>query len=356
MRKILTVVGARPQFIKAAVVSHALAGKAEEYIVHTGQHYDADMSEVFFTEMDIPHPHRNLGIHGETHSVATARMLEGISHLLEEVKPDWVLIYGDTNSTLAGALAGVQHGIPVAHVEAGMRSENLAMPEEINRVLADRISSLLLCSTDSALQNLKTEGVSSHSYMRMLVVGDVMYDAALHYLPYARPPATELPAAFNLCTLHRAELLQSPEALTETLHALDSIARTDLPVLIPLHPHTQAVLRNMGYNFSRNACTFISPTSYFETLWLIQHAHVILTDSGGLQREAYFLNKPSVILRDETEWRELAAHGLTQLAGTDYERILACYHTMKDFSFDNASTQFFGDGHAGEKIVEQLLQ
>lgn len=354
--RILTVVGARPQFIKAAVVSRTLAGHAEEFLVHTGQHYDANMSEVFFEEMQIPHPRWNLGIHGASHSVATARMLEAISALIEEVRPDWVLVYGDTNSTLAGALAGAQHRLPVAHVEAGMRNGNLQMPEEINRVLTDRISTLLLCPTSNALHNLHAEGFREHSSMRLAVVGDVMFDAAQFYLREARPPQIELPKEFALCTIHRAEILRAPEALRDTFDAIDTIARTRLPIVLPLHPHTAKVLTEIGYDLSRSACTIMPPTSYFETLWLLAHARCVLTDSGGLQREAYFLNKPCVTLRDETEWVELVSAGVNVLSGTKREAILRSYDAMATLHFNNCDSHLFGDGHAGEKIVDLLLQ
>lgn len=354
--RILTVVGARPQFVKAAVVSRALAGRAEEFLVHTGQHYDANMSEVFFKEMQIPEPRWNLGIHGLSHSSATARMLEGISTLIETVQPNAVLVYGDTNSTLAGALAGAQHHIPVAHVEAGMRNGNLQMPEELNRVITDRISTLLLCPTPNALHNLHAEGFGEHHNMQLAVVGDVMYDAAQFYLHLSRPPQTELPAAFNLCTLHRAELLSNPDMLRETFDAIDTIARTQLPVVLPLHPHTGKVLTEMGYDLTRSACTLLPPTSYFETLWLVAHANVVLTDSGGLQREAYFLNKPCVTLRNETEWVELVAAGVNVLSGTKRDDIIRCYDAMSNYRFHNSDSQLFGDGHAGEKIVKILLE
>lgn len=354
--RILTVVGARPQFIKAAVVSRALAGRAEEFIVHTGQHYDANMSDVFFEEMQIPHPRWNLGIHGASNAVATARMLEAISARVEEVQPDYLLVYGDTNSTLAGALAGAQHRIPVAHVEAGMRNGNLQMPEEINRVVTDRISTLLLCPTPNALQNLYAEGFREHSSMRLAVVGDVMFDAAMFYLREARPPEVNLPKEFNLCTIHRAEILRSPQALCEAFDALDTISRTQLPVVLPLHPHTAKVLAEMGYDLTKSSCVIIEPTSYFETLWLLSHAHVVLTDSGGLQREAYFLNKPCVTLRNETEWVELVSSGVNVLSGTERDAILRSYDAMAQLHFDNKDSLLFGDGHAGEKIVDLLLQ
>ena len=354
--RILTVVGARPQFIKAAVVSRALAGRAEEFLVHTGQHYDANMSEVFFEEMQIPHPQWNLNIHGVSHSVATARMLEAISGLIDDVHPDWVMVYGDTNSTLAGALAGAQYRIPVAHVEAGMRNGNLQMPEEINRFLTDRVSTLLLCPTIHALDNLHREGFDTHDGMHLAIVGDVMFDAAMYYLQYARPPKVELPKKFNLCTIHRAEILRDPQALRETFEALNTISRTQLPIILPLHPHTAKVLDAIGYDLAKSACIILPPTSYFETLWLLSQAHVVLTDSGGLQREAYFLNKPCVTLRNETEWTELVAAGVNVLSGTNPEKILQCYESMATYHFDNSDSHLFGDGHAGNKIVDLLLQ
>ncbi len=354
--KILTVVGARPQFVKAAVVSRALADHAQEFLLHTGQHYDPNMSEVFFREMQIPRPDKNLEIHGLPPTSTIARMMEGISATIEAIHPDLVLVYGDTTSTLAGALTGVQHHIPVAHVEAGMRSGNLAMPEEVNRLVTDRISSLLLAPTHHAEQNLYKEGYHRLPYIHIERTGDVMYDAALFYLPQARKPETDLPREFDLCTLHRAEILASPHALIETFETLSYLAQHSRPIVVPLHPHTSKILQTLNYKLAENACTFIAPTSYFETLWLLQHSNIVLTDSGGLQREAYFFNKPCITLRDETEWTELLESGMNILGGTTREGILKAYEQIAHISVDNLTSQLFGDGHAGEKIVALLLQ
>lgn len=354
--KVLTVVGARPQFVKAAVVSRALRKLAEERIVHTGQHYDPNMSDVFFEEMSIPRPDWNLGIGGLAHSLATAKMLEGIAGILADYEPDFLLVYGDTTSTLAGALAGAQHHIPVVHVEAGMRSGDLQMPEEVNRVLTDRLASFLFCPTQHALQNLKDEGFDSRPNHHLAVVGDVMFDATLFYLPAARPPAQTLPSEFNLCTFHRAALLADPSALRETVAALLTIAQ-HTPVVLPLHPHTAKVLKEQGVNIEGAGIIPLPPTSYFETLWLLQRAHVVLTDSGGLQREAYFLGKPCVTLRNETEWSELLTTGRNLLAGNTIKGILAAYEKMEVAALDPIvpAEALFGDGNAAERIVIELI-
>ncbi len=354
--RVLTVVGARPQFVKAAVVSRSLRKLAEERIVHTGQHYDPNMSSVFFEEMSIPRPDWNLGIAGGQQALTTARMLEGLSHILSAYHPDFLLVYGDTTSTLAGALAGAQHHIPVVHVEAGMRSGDLHMPEEVNRVLTDRIASFLFCPTEHALQNLKNEGFDTRPHHQISVVGDVMFDATLFYLPSARQPATSLPPKFNLCTLHRAALLADSEALQTTLSALETIGKR-CPVVLPLHPHTAKVLKENGIELTSSSLIPLPPTTYFETLWLLQHAHVVLTDSGGLQREAYFLGKPCVTLRKETEWVELLDSGRNLLGGNSYEGILAAYERMEAVASSPLmpAEALFGDGHAAERIVIELV-
>ena len=354
--KVLTVVGARPQFVKAAVVSRSLRKLAEERIVHTGQHYDPGMSDVFFEEMSIPRPDWNLGVGGLHHSLATAKMLEGLAQILADYQPDFLLVYGDTTSTLAGALAGVQHRIPVVHVEAGMRSGDMQMPEEVNRVLTDRLATFLFCPTQHALQNLKDEGFDTRPNHHLSVVGDVMFDATLFYLPSARPPAATLPDRFNLCTFHRAALLRDSVALRETVTALTTIAGR-CPVVLPLHPHTAKVLQEQGIDLATSGITVIPPTSYFETLWLLQRTDMVLTDSGGLQREAYFLGKPCVTLRDETEWVELPQSGRNLLAGNTTAGILEAYEKMEVMAQNPIppADALFGDGNAAERIVIELI-
>ncbi len=360
--KIITVIGARPQFVKAAVVSRALRSRSgvREILIHTGQHFDANMSQIFFDEMEIPHPDYNLGVGGGTHGQNTGRMVEKIEEVLLAEKPDRVLVYGDTDSTLAGALAAVKLHIPVAHVEAGLRSYNRLMPEEINRVLTDHAADLLFAPTATAVNNLKKEGIAGVHVIR---TGDVMYDAALHYRTFAkRPDIPDLPeAGFALCTLHRAENTDDPGRLAAIMQALSSIAK-DMPVVFPLHPRTRARLtqapsETVSANFdtlegSTPGLLIISPVGYLQMVWLLKHCRLVLTDSGGVQKEAYFFQKPCVTLRDETEWVELVEAGVNTLAGADPASILSASKEMVTRSI--AQPTLYGDGHSAEKIVECL--
>jgi UDP-GlcNAc3NAcA epimerase len=307
--KIVTVVGARPQFIKAAAISRVIrddyAGKIEEVLVHTGQHYDENMSKVFFEELDIPQPRYNLEISGGQHGAMTGRMLEAVENVLLQEKPDWVLIYGDTNSTLAGALAAAKLHIPVAHVEAGLRSFNMRMPEEINRILADRVSSLLFCPTETAVNNLKLEGVSQGVHN----VGDVMYDVALFYRDRARQQSRVLQTlgvssgGFALATCHRAENTDDPQRLGEILSALAEVAG-QMPLVLPLHPRTRKLVGEYGLSQHLKALIVTEPLPFLDMVALEQAARIILTDSGGVQKEAFFYGVPCITMRDETEWVE----------------------------------------------------
>lgn len=296
--KVMAIVGARPQFIKAAVVSRAFKEHRQdvnEMIVHTGQHYDANMSDVFFKELNIPHPDYNLGIGGGTHGQNTGRMLEKLEALMLEVKPAWVLVYGDTDSTLAGALAASKLHIPVAHVEAGLRSFNRRMPEEINRVLTDHIANLLVAPTETACTNLRNEGISGD---RIHLVGDVMYDMALYYKEHARKPKWfdtlgVKPEEFVLCTVHRAENTDVPDRMTGILAGLEGAKIT---VVLPLHPRTRRKLKEMALTIPENV-HMVDPVGYLEMVWLQANCKVIATDSGGVQKEAYFHEKPCVTLR-----------------------------------------------------------
>ncbi|MFW6271762.1 MAG: non-hydrolyzing UDP-N-acetylglucosamine 2-epimerase, partial [Desulfosalsimonas sp.] len=301
--KIATIIGARPQFIKAATVSRAInarnstapspAAGIQEVIIHTGQHFDANMSEVFFRELEIPKPDYNLGVGGGSHGKNTGRMIEKIESVLIDEKPDWVLVYGDTDSTLAGALAAAKLHIPVAHVEAGLRSYNRIMPEEINRILADQLSTILFCPTDTAVQNLTNEGfphkLAKERWQQVYNVGDVMYDAALFYAARAEEKSRVMkdlglaPKSFVLATIHRAENTDTPERLQKIMAALNRIA-AEMPVILPLHPRTKQKL--VTANFS--AVTFIDPLGYLDMVMLEKNARVIITDSGGVQKEAYF--------------------------------------------------------------------
>lgn len=352
--KIVTVIGARPQFIKAAVVSRAIAKSEgiEEVIIHTGQHFDANMSDVFFEEMSIPHPQYNLNINGLGHGAMTGQMLEKIEEVLLQEKPDWVLVYGDTNSTIAGALAAKKLHIKVAHVEAGLRSFNIDMPEEVNRILTDRISDILFCPTSTAVGNLKKEGYDNIN-CQIKEVGDVMQDAALFYASKSKKPEVVIPEEFALCTVHRAENTDSPERLKNIFAALEEISK-ETPVVLPLHPRTRAKLSNIGYDIGNSNIRFINPVGYLEMVWLLSNCKFVLTDSGGLQKEAYFFSKPCITMRDETEWVELVDNGFNKLAGADTEKIVRLASEIRGNSNLDFSMRLYGNGDAGEKIIADL--
>lgn len=321
--KVLTIVGARPQFIKAAVVSRAFnehRPDVEEVIVHTGQHYDANMSDVFFEELDIPRPDYNLGIGGGTHGQNTGRMIEKLEGLMLDVRPDWVLVYGDTDSTLAGALAASKLHIRVAHVEAGLRSFNRRMPEEINRLLTDHIADLLLAPTESSHRNLINEGVSPD---KIEIVGDVMYDAALFYKEKAQKPSFSEELAiqggdFVLCTIHRAENTDNQHRLSNIFQGL---GHSDELIILPIHPRTKAKLLDFKISVPENI-RMVDPVGYLEMVWLEANCRCVATDSGGVQKEAYFHEKRCVTLRKETEWIELLTHGVNILVDID-EKLIA---------------------------------
>jgi UDP-GlcNAc3NAcA epimerase len=342
--------------VKAAVVSRAFAkiSGIEEVIVHTGQHYDGNMSDVFFTEMCIPKPKYNLGVCGLSHGAMTGRMMEQIEAVMLQERPDWVLVYGDTDSTLAGALAASKLHIRLAHVEAGLRSFNMQMPEEINRILTDRVSNILFCPTQTAIDNLRREGYDNID-TQIVRTGDVMYDAALFYSASARPPQAELPEHFILCTLHRAENTDAPEILAGLMTALEEVSGKHLPVVLPLHPRTRAKLDAMGYDRATSPIRFIEPVGYFEMVWLLQHCSLVMTDSGGVQKEAFFFRRPCVTLRNETEWVELVAGGYNRLAGTMPSEIMTATETMLAATPDY-SVPLYGDGHSGELIIKKILE
>lgn len=352
MKKILTIIGARPQFIKASVVSRAIqqADGIEEIMLHTGQHFDANMSDIFFNQLNIPRPDIQLDIHGGSHGEMTGRMLADIERAVLEHKPDRVLVYGDTNSTLAGALAAAKLHIPVAHVEAGLRSFNMQMPEEINRILTDQISDLLFCPTDTAVQNLKNEGFD-HKPVQVLQVGDVMQDAALLFAQQAAAPAGDLPEGFILATLHRAENTDNPERLAAIVSALNEIHATLAPVVLPLHPRTRNLIAR--YNLKLNV-HLIDPVGYFEMVWLLDHCELVLTDSGGVQKEAFFFGKACVTMRDQTEWVELIKAGANELVGADKNRIIDA--AARNIGSEVKDTQqLYGGGKAAQRIVDYLI-
>jgi UDP-GlcNAc3NAcA epimerase len=353
--KLLTVLGARPQFIKAATVSRELRKSAvKEIIIHTGQHFDANMSEVFFKEMDIPTPDYHLDVNNLGHGAMTGRMLEKIEEILINEKPDIVLVYGDTNSTLAGALAASKLHIPVAHVEAGLRSFDMGMPEEVNRILTDRISKYLFCPTDAAVNNLKKEGFDGFD-CNISKTGDVMYDAVLYYRDKARSTSKILaaknltPGKFVLSTLHRAENTNDVERLRSICSALNEIHST-LPVVLPLHPRTSNYLKSNNIELSVHV---IEPASYFDMLTLLENCKIVLTDSGGLQKEAYFFGKFCITLRDQTEWVELVEAGANLIAGADRQKIVNGFKS--NLNTVVSTRPLYGTGDAARKIVSALL-
>lgn len=365
--KILTILGARPQFIKAAAISRAIRNHnnknlnltIEEIIVHTGQHFDANMSDVFFEELGIPKPDYNLGIASLGHGAMTGRMLEGIETIIQKEAPDWMLVYGDTNSTLAGALAAAKLHIPIAHIEAGLRSFNMAMPEEINRVLTDRISKVLFCPTQVALNNLSAEGypfaLPGKKIQQIFNVGDVMYDVTLFYQQRAKETVSLakwglLEGKYVLCTLHRAENTDDPQRLESILSALREISRS-CTVVLPLHPRTRNLLFSTGRQHLLDKLLLLEPIPYLEIQRLEVGARAILTDSGGIQKEAYFHKVPCITLRDETEWIETVSSGWNVLTGAAAKHIVTAFNCA---SVPATAPLFYGDGTSAARIVEHL--
>ena len=357
--RIATVVGARPQFIKASAVSRAFQARpsVEELLIHCGQHYDDNMSDVFFRELGIPKPHCNLGIGSGTHGLQTGRMLEAVERVLLDEKPDWVVVYGDTNSTIAGALAAVKLHLPVAHVEAGLRSFNRRMPEEINRVLTDHASDLLLPPTETAVANLRNEGLGEE---RVRLVGDVMYDVALYCGAMADGKSHVLedlgakPLGYVLATVHRAENTDDPARLRAVFEGLAQVA-AEVPVIAPLHPRTRNALSREGMlDDVARSLSLTDPVGYLDMVTLEKNARAIATDSGGVQKEAFFHRTPCVTLRDETEWVELVELGWNRLAPpTDAEAVAAAVRAALDAK--GREGRPYGDGDAAEKIADALL-
>jgi len=351
---IITIVGARPQFVKAGTVSRALRSAGlKEVIVHTGQHFDYNMSQVFFDDMEIPKPDYNLEIHSLSHGAMTGRMLEAIEKVLVTEKPKVVLVYGDTNSTLAGALAAQKLGIPVAHVEAGLRSFNMAMPEETNRILTDRISTYLFCPTQVAVNNLKAEGFDNFG-CNIHIVGDVMLDAALYYGERSAQKskivrALNLDPNFVLATMHRQENTDSPENLKGIIDALNTI-HNERQVVVPLHPRAKKIIEGSGLKVN---FTTVPPVGYFDMIELLKHCALVITDSGGLQKEAFFFKKGCVTLRAETEWTELVEGGFNILAGANPSQILTSYNQIMNKS-QNFSVNLYGIGDASSRIADVL--
>ena len=356
--KILTVIGARPQFIKAAMVSKKLENNFEEIIVHTGQHYDKNMSDIFFEQLEIPKPKYNLAIGSGSHGVQTGEMLIKLEEVLIKEKPDYVMVYGDTNSTLAGALAASKLLIPVIHVEAGLRSYNRNMPEEQNRVLTDHISTILFCPTQVAVDNLKKEGITSNVYN----TGDVMCDSVLHYSTVAEKRISlsnislmpiykeKVISEWYLTTIHRAENTMDDKNLSVILQVLNSL---DKNVIFPVHPRIRTMVDNLYDKNKYDNIYFIEPVDYLTMLYLTKNAHKVITDSGGLQKECYILNTPCITIRDQTEWVETLNDGYNVLAKPNYDDL---YNKIMNSEIDKSKNKinYYGDGNAAQKIVDIL--
>ena len=356
MKKIVTIVGARPQFIKAAVLSRIIAEnkEVEEVLVHTGQHFDANMSAVFFDEMKIPKPAYNLGINTMNHGAMTGLMLQKIEEILVDENPDLVVVYGDTNSTLAGALAAKKLHIKVAHIEAGLRSFNNNMPEEINRILTDRISDLLICPTKNAIKNLNHEGFDNVD-CKIAQSGDIMKDAVDFYSKIASEKSTiisDLDLKINnfvLATIHRQENTDSLEKLKAIFKGLEGINQK-MKVIMPIHPRTKAILEKNKLKFN---ITFIEPVGYFDMLQLLNNCNLVVTDSGGLQKEAFYNKKYCIIAREETEWVELVENNFAVVCGTDSKKIINTFEAFQKVSLD-FSKALFGE-NVGVKIYKEIL-
>ena len=359
-----TVVGARPQFIKTAVVSRALKSTsgAREILIHTGQHYDENMSDVFFEELEIPHPDIHLGVGSGSHAVQTGQMLEKLERVFIDEKPGCVLVYGDTNSTLAGALAAAKLHVPVAHIEAGLRSFNRRTPEEINRVLADHVSNMLFAPTEAAVENLQREGIAGYG---VRLVGDVMYDAALHYGAKAEQMSTILdklglaPAGYVLATVHRAENTDDPKRLRAIVGGLRMVAE-ELPVIMPLHPRTRAALEREGMvERASQHIQLTDPVGYMDMMMLEKNSRLVATDSGGVQKEAFFYRVPCVTLREETEWVELVTLGWNVCVSPKqpsiiYEGIMEQTRLSSMWARTDIPS-LYGKGNAGSLIAEDLV-
>lgn len=348
--KVVTIVGARPQFIKAAMVSNKIREKNKEVLVHTGQHYDKNMSDIFFEEMKIPKPDYNLNIGSGSHGEQTGKMLIEIEKVLIAEKPNCVIVYGDTNSTLAGALAASKLLIPVVHIEAGLRSYNMAMPEEQNRVLTDHISEILICPTKEAVNNLKKEGITKNVYH----TGDVMYDSTLFYSNLGENNNIKKDIEFlegiddwYLLTMHRAENTKDSHTLEEVLNVMESL---DSKVIYPIHPRVSEILKKIGTEKYKNII-FIEPVDYMTMLYLTKNAKKVITDSGGLQKECYILNTPCITVRDQTEWVETLNDGYNRLSKPNYEELKNKINEAK-INENKEKNNYYGNGNAAEEIVK----
>jgi UDP-GlcNAc3NAcA epimerase len=350
--RIVSIIGARPQFVKVAAICRAVPSfpGVEHLLVHTGQHYDVNMSDVFFQELSIPAPDFHLGVGSGSHAVQTGEIMRRLEPILKTLRPDWTVVYGDTNSTAAAALVSRGFGFRTAHVEAGLRSHNRSMPEEINRIVADRLCDLLLCPTAVAVENLEREGLSAQARF----TGDVMYDAARNYRGIAEANVNAAPAwpagGYALATVHRAGNTDDPQRLAAIVDALDAVAAKFCPVVWPLHPRTAKMLCEL--NLQPKLATTIPPASYLEMLLLESRARFVLTDSGGVQKEAYFFQVPCITLRDETEWVETLENSCNTLAGVDSGAIL---QAASRASSAGPWTAAYGHGNAAALILGHLL-
>lgn len=375
MKKILTIIGARPQIIKAAALNRVIKNKfsdhLEEIIVHTGQHYDENMSQIFFNELNIPKPHINFNVGSANHGKQTAIMIEKTEETILHQKPDAVVLYGDTNSTLAGALAAVKLLVPVFHVEAGLRSYNKTMPEEINRIMADHASTILFCPTQQAVKNLEKEGFRwrqhpwNMNHPKVVLSGDVMYDNSLYYSKLADKKSKILQQhhlqniPFILCTIHRNNNTDNVERLNTLFSALLEISQK-IKIILPLHPRTKKFIhtslkQNLQNKISQSKNIIITePASFLDMIMFEKNCSMIITDSGGVQKEAYFFKKPCIVLRPETEWIELLDTGTTVLADADFDKICNAFENLIDTSVEKF-IPFYGDGHAAEKIAEEII-
>ena len=354
--KLLTIIGARPQFIKAAVLSRLIINESqlEEVVIHTGQHFDANMSDVFFRDMEIPRPKYNLNIHSKGHGEMTGLMMIEIEKIAKNENPDWMIVYGDTNSTLAGALVASKLNIKLAHIEAGLRSFNTAMPEEINRILTDRVSDILFCPTQTAVDNLFNEGFSKMKNKKVVNVGDIMFDASRFYLSKAKKPDFDLPEFYFLATVHRAENTDDDSRLIAIFNSMNEISRKN-KIILPVHPRTREKIDRIGNRINIDDILFIDPVGYLEMNYLLQNCQMVLTDSGGLQKEAFFFKKPCITLRNETEWVELVENRYNVLIGDDLSNI-AYYINQKEDLFDfEFSKDLYGQGFTGRSIIEKLI-
>ena len=372
MHRILTIIGARPQIIKAAAISRAVknvfADQIQECILHTGQHYDSNMSQVFFDELGIPQPNYNLGVGSGHHGSQTAKMITGIEEVLLSDHFDGIILYGDTNSTLAGAVAASKLHVPVFHIEAGLRSFNMSMPEEVNRIVCDQLASICFAPTQTAVDNLRHEGFMDSratfkggKHRRVCNCGDVMYDNSIYFASMAHQHSSIIqdlgltPYNFILATIHRDNNTDTPERLNAILQALTDLSEQDhIPVVLPLHPRTRKIIENSPSTVNLpESIRIVPPASFFEIIMLEQNARIVMTDSGGVQKEAFFFEKPCVILRPETEWVEIVDHGAGIIADADYQQIISAYHRLVDHPVH--FPKLFGDAHAAEKILQTII-